>query len=33
VLETPGEKREGAGPAEVELAKRLRERGIAARRR
>jgi len=33
VLETPGEKREGAGPAEVELAKRLRERGLAARRR
>jgi deoxyribonuclease-4 len=33
VLETPGEKREGAGPAEVQLAKRLRERGIAARRR
>jgi deoxyribonuclease-4 len=33
VLETPGEKREGAGPAEVRLAKRLRERGIAARRR
>ncbi len=33
VLETPGEKREGAGPAEVGLAKRLRERGLAARRR
>ena len=33
VLETPGEKREGAGSAEIELAKRLRERGIAARRR
>ncbi len=33
VLETPGEKREGAGPQEVELAKRLRARGLAARRR
>ena len=33
VLETPGEKREGAGSAEVELAKRLRDRGIAARQR
>jgi deoxyribonuclease-4 len=33
VLETPGEKREGPGPGEIELAKRLRERGIAARRR
>jgi deoxyribonuclease IV len=33
VLETPGEKREGPGPAEIELAKRLRDRGIAARRR
>ena len=32
VLETPGEKREGAGPAEVELAKRLREKGLAQRR-
>ena len=33
VLETPGEKREGPPRAEVELAMRLRERGIAARRR
>jgi len=33
VLETPGEKREGPGPAEIELTKRLRERGLAARRR
>ncbi len=32
VLETPGEKREGPGPAEIELTKRLRERGLAARR-
>jgi deoxyribonuclease IV len=33
VLETPGEKREGPGVAEIELAKRLRARGLAARRR
>jgi deoxyribonuclease-4 len=33
VLETPGENREGAGREEVELANRLRQRGIAARRR
>ena len=33
VLETPGEKREGPGPAEIGLARRLRERGLAARRR
>jgi len=33
VLETPGEKREGPGPAEIALTKRLRERGLAARRR
>jgi deoxyribonuclease-4 len=33
VLETPGEKREGPGPAEIELVRRLRERGLAARRR
>ena len=33
VLETPGEKREGPGPAEIELARRLRERGRSARRR
>jgi deoxyribonuclease-4 len=33
VLETPGEKREGPGPAEIELTRRLRERGLAARRR
>jgi deoxyribonuclease-4 len=32
VLETPGEKREGAGPAEVERAKKLRRGGLAARR-
>ncbi len=31
VLETPGEKREGPPREEVELAMRLRERGIAAR--
>jgi deoxyribonuclease-4 len=31
VLETPGENREGASRAEVELAMSLRERGIAAR--
>jgi deoxyribonuclease IV len=33
VLETPGEKREGPGPAEIKLTRRLRERGLAARRR
>jgi deoxyribonuclease-4 len=33
VLETPGEKREGPGPAEIELTRRLRERGLEARRR
>ncbi len=33
VLETPGEKKEGPGPAEIELTRRLRERGLAARRR
>jgi deoxyribonuclease-4 len=33
VLETPGEKREGPGQAEIGLARRLRERGLAARRR
>ncbi|HYM54696.1 MAG TPA: deoxyribonuclease IV [Solirubrobacteraceae bacterium] len=33
VLETPGENREGASRAEVALAMRLRERGIAARKR
>jgi deoxyribonuclease-4 len=33
VLETPGEKREGPQRGEVELAMRLRERGLAARRR
>ncbi len=33
VLETPGEKREGAGPEEVRLAAALRERGLAVRRR
>jgi deoxyribonuclease IV len=33
VLETPGEKREGPGREEIELAGRLRERGIAARKR
>jgi deoxyribonuclease-4 len=32
VLETPGEKREGAGPEEVRLAGELRRRGLAARR-
>jgi len=32
VLETPGEKKEGAGPEEVALAFTLRERGLAARR-
>jgi deoxyribonuclease IV len=32
VLETPGENRSGPTRAEVELAMRLRERGIAARR-
>jgi deoxyribonuclease-4 len=32
VLETPGEKRSGAGAEEVALAVQLRERGIAARR-
>jgi len=32
VLETPGEKREGPGRKEIELAIKLRERGIAARR-
>jgi deoxyribonuclease-4 len=31
VLETPGEKRAGPGRAEIELAARLRERGLAAR--
>jgi deoxyribonuclease IV len=31
VLETPGEKRSGASAEEVELAVRLRERGVAAR--
>ena len=31
ILETPGEKRGGPGRAEVELAMRLRERGLAAR--
>ncbi len=31
VLETPGENKEGPSRAEVELAKSLRERGIAAR--
>ena len=31
MLETPGEKREGAGEKEVKLAQRLRKRGIAAR--
>jgi deoxyribonuclease IV len=31
VLETPGENREGAGKKEVQLAKRLRKQGIAAR--
>ena len=33
VLETPGEKREGPARSEVELAMRLRERGLAARKR
>jgi deoxyribonuclease-4 len=33
VLETPGENREGAGRAEIALANRLREQGIAARKR
>jgi deoxyribonuclease-4 len=33
VLETPGEKREGPGPAEIQLTRKLRERGLAARRR
>ncbi len=33
VLETPGENREGPGHEEIELAGRLRERGIAARKR
>jgi deoxyribonuclease IV len=33
VLETPGENREGASRAEVQLARRLRERGLRARRR
>jgi deoxyribonuclease IV len=33
VLETPGEKREGPGPAEIKLTRKLRERGLAARRR
>jgi len=33
ILETPGEKRSGASPAEVAFAMRLRERGIAARKR
>ncbi|MBA3809999.1 MAG: deoxyribonuclease IV [Solirubrobacterales bacterium] len=33
VLETPGENREGPGREEIELAGRLRERGIAARKR
>jgi deoxyribonuclease-4 len=32
ILETPGEKREGAGPTEVALANRLRDQGIASRR-
>jgi len=32
VLETPGENRKGPSRAEVELAMRLRERGLAARR-
>jgi deoxyribonuclease-4 len=32
VLETPGENREGPSRAEVELARSLRERGLAARR-
>jgi deoxyribonuclease IV len=33
VLETPGEKRQGAGPEEIALANELRERGLQARRR
>ncbi|HXD54460.1 MAG TPA: deoxyribonuclease IV [Solirubrobacteraceae bacterium] len=33
VLETPGENREGPPRSEVELVRRLRERGLAARRR
>src|SRR6476661_7042621 len=33
ILETPGEKREGPPRSEVQLANRLRERGLAARRR
>jgi deoxyribonuclease-4 len=33
ILETPGERREGPKREEVELAMRLRERGLAARRR
>ena len=32
VLETPGENREGPGRKEIELAKELRDRGIAARK-
>jgi deoxyribonuclease-4 len=32
VLETPGERREGPARGEIELAARLRERGLAARR-
>jgi len=33
VLETPGENREGAGREEIALANRLREQGIATRKR
>jgi deoxyribonuclease-4 len=33
VLETPGENREGPARGEIELARKLRERGLAARRR
>jgi deoxyribonuclease-4 len=33
ILETPGEKKEGPGAAEVAFAGALRERGLAARRR
>jgi deoxyribonuclease IV len=33
VLETPGENREGPGRKEIELAIKLRERGIAARKK
>ena len=33
VLETPGENREGPGREEIELAMKLRERGIAARKK